>query len=168
MAEKALELIGGNLRRFVANRKDEEAANAMMLGSNFAGIAFAWARLGNVHAMSHPVSAYFHVAHGVANAILLPVVVQYNALADHGRYERIYNCIREKKEPAVDFRPQMLVDEVRKLNDDLHIPRTLSEVGVTEDKIEAMAKDAMASGNVLVNPRQTTLKDMIALYHQAM
>ena len=168
MAEKALELIGGNLRRFVANRKDEEAANAMMMGSNFAGIAFAWARLGNVHAMSHPVSAYFHVAHGVANAILLPVVVQYNALADHGRYERIYNYIREKKEPAVDFRPQMLVDEVRKLNEDLHIPRTLSEVGVTEDKIEAMAKDAMASGNVLVNPRQTTLKDMIALYHQAM
>ena len=94
MAEKAMELIGGSLRRFVANRQDEEAACAMMLGSNFAGIAFAWARLGNVHAMSHPVSAYFNVPHGVANSILLPNVVEYNALADHGRYEVIYNYIR--------------------------------------------------------------------------
>lgn len=68
MAEKAMELIGANLRRFVANRQDEEAAAAMLSGSMFAGIAFAWARLGNIHAMSHPVSAYFHVAHGVANA----------------------------------------------------------------------------------------------------
>lgn len=49
-----MELIGGNLRRFVANRKDEEAACAMMVGSTFAGMAFAWAKLGNVHAMSHP------------------------------------------------------------------------------------------------------------------
>ena len=75
MAEKAMELIGGNIRKFVANRNDEEAASAMMAGSNFAGIAFAWARLGNVHAMSHPVSAFFHVAHGVANAVLLPTIV---------------------------------------------------------------------------------------------
>lgn len=70
MAEKAMELIGANLRRFVANRKDEDAACAMMVGSTFAGMAFAWAKLGNVHAMSHPVSAYFHVAHGVALSLI--------------------------------------------------------------------------------------------------
>ena len=56
-------------------------------------------RLGNVHAMSHPVSAYFNVPHGVANSILLPNVVEYNALADHGRYEVIYNYIREAAAP---------------------------------------------------------------------
>lgn len=78
MAEKAMELIGANIRRFVANRQDEEAACAMMTGSTFAGMAFAWAKLGNVHAMSHPVSAYFHVPHGVANAVLLPTVIEYN------------------------------------------------------------------------------------------
>ena len=75
----------------------------------FAGIAFAWARLGNIHAMSHPVSAYFHVAHGVANAILLPTIVEYNALADHGRYEKIYNYISKEKDPVIDFVPEMLV-----------------------------------------------------------
>lgn len=168
MAEKAMELIGGNIRRFVANRQDEEAACAMMIGSTFAGMAFAWAKLGNVHAMSHPVSAYFHVAHGVANAVLLPTVIEYNALADHGRYEKIYNYIREKKEPTVDFKPQMLIDEIKKLNADLGIPKSLSEVGVTEDKIEAMAKDAVVHPNVLANPRQTNLKDMIELYKKAL
>ena len=168
MAEKAMELIGGNLRRFVANRKDEEAACAMMVGSTFAGMAFAWAKLGNVHAMSHPVSAYFHVPHGVANAVILPTVVEYNALADNGRYEKIYNYISEDKEPVIDFTPDMLVDEVKKLNKDLGIPSSLSEVGVTEDKIEAMAKDAVAHPNVLANPRQTNLKEMIALYKKAL
>lgn len=168
MAEKAMELIGGNIRRFVANRKDEEAACAMMAGCNFAGISFAWARLGNVHAMSHPVSAFFHVPHGVANSILLPTVIEYNALADHGRYEVIYNFIREGNEILDGFKPEMLVEEIKKLNADLLIPKSLSEVGVTEDKIEDMAKDAMMSGNIPANPRQTNLKDMIELYKKAL
>lgn len=168
MAEKAMELIGANIRRFVANRQDEEAACAMMSGSMFAGIAFAWARLGNVHAMSHPVSAFFHVPHGVANSILLPTIVEYNALADHGRYEKIYNYISKESEPVVDFVPEMLVDEARELLKDLGIPSRLSDVGVTEDKIPQMAADAMKSGNILVNPRQSTQKDIEMLYHKAL
>lgn len=168
MAEKAMELIGANLRRFVANRQDEDAACAMMLGCNFAGIAFAWARLGNVHAMSHPVSGYLHVAHGVANSILLPTVLEYNALADHGRYKKMYNYIHQGSPCIENFQPQMLVDEIRKLNNELGIPARLSDVGVTADKIPAMAEDAMKSGNIPANPRQTTLKDMIALYEKAL
>lgn len=168
MAEKAMELIGGNLRRFVANRKDEEAACAMMAGSNFAGIAFAWARLGNVHAMSHPVSAFYHVPHGVANSILLPTVIEYNALADQGRYEVIYKLIRQSNEEISGFKPEMLVEEIRKLNADLGIPGSLSEVGVKEELIADMARDAMKSGNIPANPRQTTEKDMIELYRKAL
>ena len=168
MAEKAMKLIGGNLRQFVANRQDEEAACAMMVGSTFAGMAFAWAKLGNVHAMSHPLSAYFHIAHGVANAILLPTIVEFNALADRGRYETIYNFISERKEPAANFSPQLLIDEIKKLNTDLGIPSCLSEMGVTEDKIPEMAEDAMKSPNVAVNPRLTTIKDIIDLYQKAL
>lgn len=169
MAEKALDLIGANIRRFVANRQDVEAAKAMMAGSAFAGIAFGWARLGNVHAMSHPVSANFGVPHGIANAILLPTIVEYNALADRDRYKRIYGFIREdKSQPILDFHTKDLIHETRKLLYDLGIPEGLAAVGVTEDKIETMAADAMASGNIAVNPRQTNLKDVIALYHKAM
>ncbi|MEG2000816.1 MAG: iron-containing alcohol dehydrogenase [Evtepia sp.] len=167
MAEKALELIGANIRRFVANRKDVEAACAMMAGSNFAGIAFALARLGDIHAMSHPVSAFFHVAHGVANAVLMPTILEFNALADEGRYAKVYTFITGKAAPA-DFVPEMLVTEIRKLNKDLGIPACLADVGVTEDKIPQMAIDAMKSGNILVNPRATTLKDVEALYKKAM
>ena len=167
MAEKAMELIGGSIRRFVANRKDEEAACAMMVGCNFAGIAFAWAKLGNVHAMSHPVSAYFHVPHGVANAVILPTVVEYNALADNGRYAKMFKYITGE-DPKADFRPELLVEAVKKLNTELGIPKSLSEVGVTEDKIPQMAEDAMKSANVLANPRQTSLKDMVELYKKAL
>ena len=162
-----MELIGANLRRFVANRHDEKAACAMMVGSNFAGIAFAWARLGNIHALSHPVSGFFGVAHGVANSVLMPAVMEYNALADIGRYEKIYNYVSVDKEPVKDFKPQMLVDLVTELNKELGIPENLRAVGVTEDKIHAMAVDAMKSGNIPANPRETTLDDVIALYHKA-
>lgn len=167
-AEKAMELIGKNIRRFVANRKDTDAACAMMVGSTFAGIAFAWAKLGNIHAMSHPVSGFFGVAHGVANSVLMPTVIEFNALADRGgRYEKIYNYIREDTAPCANFRPEMLVEEVRKLNRQLGIPENLRAVGVTEDKIPNMAEDAMKSANVLVNPRATTLKDITDLYWKA-
>lgn len=167
MAEKAMELIGANIRRFTANRQDVEAACAMMLGSTFAGIAFAWARLGNVHAMSHPVSGFYHVAHGVANAILLPVVLEFNALADHGRYEVMYNYIR-RDDAVSGFVPEMLVEEIRKLNADLGIPAKLSDVGVTEEYLQEMAEDTMKSALVQINPRQTTIQDVIKMYKKGL
>lgn len=167
MGEKAMELIGANIRRFVANRKDEDAACAMMLGSTFAGVAFAFARLGNIHAMSHPVSAFFHTPHGVANAVLMPTILEYNALADEGRYAKIYTFVTGKA-AGPDFEPMMLVDAIRQLNADLGIPACLADVGVTEDKIPVMAADAMKSGNVLVNPRSSTQKDIEMLYKKAL
>lgn len=167
MAEKALELIGANIRSYVANRGDIEAAENMLVGSLFAGIAFSWARLGDVHAMSHPVSAYFNVPHGVANAILLPTIVEYNMLADKGKYLNIYNYIAELPASPEEFTADMLVDELLDLNESLGIPAGLEEVGVTKDKFDAMADDAMKSGNIAVNPRSTTKKDVLALYEKA-
>lgn len=167
MAEKALELIGANIRSYVANRGDIEAAENMLVGSLFAGIAFSWARLGDVHAMSHPVSAYFNVPHGVANAILLPTIVEYNMLADKGKYLNIYNYIAKLPAAPEEFTADMLVDELLDLNESLGIPAGLEEVGVTKDKFDAMADDAMKSGNIAVNPRSTTKKDVLALYEKA-
>lgn len=168
MAEKAMEMIGKNIRSFVANSNNEEAAGSMMLASTFAGVAFAWARLGNVHAMAHPLGGYFNIPHGVANAILLPTVLEYNALADNGRFEKIYNYVKECKGIATNFVPQLLVDEIRKLTSILGIPKTLSEIGVTEDMIPNMAIDAMKSGNIAVNPRKTTVSDIEMLYQKAL
>lgn len=168
MAEKALELIGKNIRRYVADRTDIEAAEAMITGSLFAGIAFSWARLGDVHAMSHPVSAYFDVPHGVANAILLPTIVEYNALEDRGKYLKLFNYISLTPASEAEFEPFMLVDLLTELNEQLGIPGSLGEVGVTADKFDAMADDAMKSGNIAVNPRSTTKKDVLSLYEKAL
>lgn len=166
-ALKALELIGKNIRAYVANRKNEKAAEGMLLGSLFAGIAFSHARLGNVHAMSHPVSAYFDVAHGVANAILLPTVVAYNELADEGKYYEIYKCIAKCPVVKTSFYAWMLTEELQTLLDELDIPATLKEVGVKEELFEQMAEDAMKSGNILVNPRSTSKEDILMLYQKA-
>ena len=180
MAEKAMSLIGKNIRRFVANRGDIEAAEAMLVGSLFAGIAFSFARLGNVHAMSHPVSAFFDVPHGVANAVLLPVIAEYNALADHGRYLTIYNDISPVPAYKEEFEPLMLVDAIRELCGEIGIPANLTEAinnasktGTVsaeeiESKIEAMAVDAMKSGNIAVNPRSSRQCDIEMLYRKAL
>ncbi len=180
MAEKAMELIGGNIRRLVANRKDAEAAEAMMVGSLFAGIAFSYARLGNVHAMSHPVSAYFNVPHGVANAVLLPIVAEYNALADHGRYLKIYNYISKIPAFEGEFEPMMLVDAIKELSAEIGIPENLTvainnasrsgQISREEiiEKIPLMATDAMKSGNIAVNPRASRQCDIEMLYRKAL
>ena len=180
MAEKAMSLIGKNIRRFVANRGDIEAAEAMLVGSLFAGIAFSFARLGNVHAMSHPVSAFFDVPHGVANAVLLPVIAEYNALADHGRYLTIYNDISPVPAYEEEFEPLMLVDAIRELCEEIGIPANLTEAinnasktgpvsaEEIESKIEAMAVDAMKSGNIAVNPRSSRQCDIEMLYRKAL
>lgn len=169
MAEKALALMGGNLRRFVANRTDLEAAGAMLLGSMFAGIAFGHARLGNCHAMAHPLGGFFDLPHGVANAILLPHVMRFNLLADRGKYARIAALLGEEVPERVSpvTAGERAIAAVEKLNRDLAIPRSLREVGASEDAIDQMAEDAMKSGNILVNPRKTTLEDIKQLYRQA-
>ena len=118
--------------------------------------------------MSHPISAYFDVPHGVANAILLPTVVDFNMSdADPEKYCYIYHCISKEQTVDTKFMPDMLAAEIRVLNHELGIPPTLSSVGVTSDKFEQMADDAMKSGNIQVNPRFTTKNDILNLYAQA-
>ena len=167
MALQALEYLGKNIRAYVADRSNADAAEGMLLGSLFAGIAFSHARLGDVHAMSHPVSAFFDVPHGLANAVLLPTVVEFNAVEDNGKYYEIYKRVAQIAVSKDIFTPSMLVNELRALNELLGIPGSLKKVGVDERKFEAMATDAMKSGNIAVNPRKTTKEDIIKLYKKA-
>lgn len=167
-AREALRLIGGSIRDYVADRSNPAACESMTVGSLFAGIAFSHARLGNVHAMSHPVSAYFDVPHGVANAILLPTVVDFNKdAADPEKYRYIYGCISKDMGADINFTPDMLATEIRMLNYELGILPTLSDIGVTRDKFEQMADDAMKSGNIQCNPQFTMKNDILKLYEQA-
>ena len=168
MAEKALELIGANIRRYTANRSDIEAAENMLVGSLFAGIAFSWARLGDVHAMSHPVSAFFNVPHGVANGILFPYIVKYNEEAAFGKYQKIYNYISTEEKCESEFSKGMLEQAVRELNTQVGIPAKLSDAGVTDEYFAQMTEDAMKSGNIAINPQKTVREDILALYKEAL
>lgn len=168
MSEKAMELIGRSIRTYVADRSNREAASDMLAGSLFAGLAFSWARLGNIHAMSHPVSAFYNVPHGVANGILFPYVVKYNEEVAFEKYRKIYNDISTEKKSAEEFSKGMLEQAVRELNKQLGIPAKLSDVGVTREHFSQMTEDAMKSGNIAVNPRKTGSEDVLWIYEEAL
>lgn len=173
---RALELIGASIREYVGDRGNKAAAEKMLLGSLFAGIAFSHARLGDVHAMSHPVSAFFDVPHGVANAILLPKVVEFNEISTENpemfkKYYNIYRCVCSSAVEYKDFVPSMLHKALSVLNGELGIPGGLSGAGVSaeafEKVLDQMADDAMKSGNIAINPRKTEKSDVLELYKKA-
>lgn len=168
IALSAIEMIGANLRTACANDFELEATEQMLLASCMAGMAFAQTRLGNVHAMSHPVGAQFGVHHGIANAILLPHVMDYNLQARIGKFGDIAQALGEDIDGLSDYDAACLaVEQVRQLNEDLNIPAQLRDAGVKASGIAALSKAAMQSGNVQVNPRKTTLDDMKALFRVA-
>jgi len=168
LAHEAIRLIGGHLRRAYANGGDLEARVQMLLASTMAAMAFTRTRLGNVHAMSHPVGAYFDVPHGVANALLLPYVMDWNLPGSLDTFPLVAEALGERTDGlSPRAAAAVAVDAVRQLSRDVGIPERLRDVGVTRDAIPAMAADAMKSGNVAVNPRATKYEEMVRLFEQA-
>ena len=164
-----MELIGTNIRKFVADRSNAVAASNMLLGSTFAGLAFANVALGNVHAMSHPISGHLGVAHGVANAILLPAVLKYNAIGADEKYEKIYSYLNGcEKNIEKNFNNDMLYKTIYDLLKEFGIPTHLRDVGVKEEMLYMLADDALKSGNILVNPRTSKKEDIISIYKSAL
>ena len=168
LALEAIRLIGGALRGAYANGRDLDTRTDMLLASTMAAMAFTRTRLGNVHAMSHPVGAHFNVPHGVANALLLPYVMDWNLPGCLETFPTIAAVLGEGTDGLAPRAAAMVaVDTVRQLARDLGIPERLRDVGVTREALPAMTRDAMQSGNVLVNPRSTGHDEMLALFERA-
>jgi alcohol dehydrogenase class IV len=168
LALEAIRLIGTHLRRAYASGADLHARTQMLLASTMAAMAFTRTRLGNVHAMSHPVGAYFDVPHGVANALLLPYVMDWNLPGCLDSFPRVAHALGESTDGlSPRAAAAVAVDAVRELSRDVSIPERLRDLGVTRDAIPAMAADAMKSGNVAVNPRLTKYEEMVGLFEQA-
>lgn len=164
----AIRLISRSLRRAVFDGDSREARGDMMMGSLLAGMAFAVSKLGNVHAMAHPLGGVFNIPHGIANAVLLPYVMKFNALACPEKFADIAAAMgadvtgltpREAALKAVAL--------VRELNADIGIPDNLGCLGVTTAALDKLCEDTMRSGNVLINPRKTTVQDIRKLYQDA-
>lgn len=169
LALQAIRLISKNLRQAGANDYNHNATQQMLIASTTAGMAFSQTRLGNVHALSHPVSGHYDVPHGIANAILLPHIMDFNRMACPTKFADIAVALGENIEGLDDMEAATCaVRAAKMLGQDVGIPPTLSEAGATMEGILTMAEDAMKSGNIPINPRKTTLSDVISLYEQSM
>ena len=169
MALHAIRLISQNLRQAAYSDHNHEATQNMIIGSTMAGFAFSQTRLGNVHAMSHPVGGHYGVPHGIANSILLTRIMTYNRYACPEKFADIAAAMGEDVNGLGTIDASVLaVEAVQNLSDDVGIPATLGEAGAKAEGIHVMAEDAMKSGNIQVNPRKTTIKDVIALYEESM
>lgn len=164
---KAIEIISRSLRSAVDNTKEGRAD--MALGQYIAGMGFSNVGLGIVHSMAHPLGALYDTPHGVANAIILPTVMEYNAEATGDKYKYIAqamgvdgteNMSREEYRKAA-------VDAVKQLSKDVGIPTDLKEI-VKEEDIPFLAQSAYDDACRPGNPKETSVEDITALYRSLM
>lgn len=166
-AIKAIELVSEYLRQAVANGQNLEARDKMAYAEYLAGMAFNNASLGYVHAMAHQLGGLYNLPHGVCNAILLPAVCEFNAIANLKRFADIALALGENIEGLSDVdAAEVAIDAIRRLSDDVGIPEGLSALGVEikEDDFTTMAQNAQKDACMLTNPRTANLEQVIALY----
>ncbi|MGI6034314.1 MAG: iron-containing alcohol dehydrogenase [Limnochordia bacterium] len=170
-ALSAIRLIAGNLRQAWANGSNEKARSNMMLGQLMAGMAFSNSSVALVHGMARPIGAFFHVAHGLSNAVLLPHVMRFSWIGDPVKFARITEAMGEDVEGlSVLDAAELAADAVERLCADLNVP-TYQEMGLDEKKYfevaSQMAKDAIASGSPAHNPRVATEEEIVEIYRLA-
>lgn len=161
---KAIEIISHSL---AASVKGEDAGmERMALGQYIAGMGFSNVGLGLVHGMAHPLGAFYGIPHGVANAVLLPHIMAYNANFTGEKYRDIAKAmgVRNTDEMTLEQAKKQAVDAVFKLNKEVGIPEKLRELGVKEEDIPALAESALADVCTGGNPRDTNLEEIKALY----
>lgn len=164
---KAIELIAKYLPAAVENGGDMDARNGMAVAQYIAGMGFSNVGLGLVHGMAHPLGAYYDIPHGVANAMLLPVVMQYNMESSIGKYADIAAALGVDTEGMDEKqKAQAAVDAVKALAVMVGIPEKLSALGVKEEGIPALAKSALADVCTPGNPKETCVEDIEALYRK--
>jgi alcohol dehydrogenase class IV len=170
LALHAMGLIFQNIRTAFANGSDLRARSNMLEGSMLAGMAFANAGVTAVHAFAYPIGAEFHIPHGVANSIMLAAVMEFNMLGNLGKFARMAEvfgentCGLSKRRAA-----QLAVEALRTLADDLKVANRLSQFGVKEKDIPALAQGVMKVTRLLANnPRELRLEDAEAIYRSVL
>ena len=160
---KAIEIISKSLRGAVENT--DEGREGMALGQYIAGMGFSNVGLGIVHSMAHPLGALYDTPHGVANAIILPTVMAYNAPATGEKYRDIAKAmgVAGVDEMSLEDARQAAIDAVRQLSQDVGIPADLKEIVKPED-LDFLAQSAYDDACRPGNPRDTSVAEIKALY----
>jgi alcohol dehydrogenase len=165
----AIKLVAQYLPKAVANGTDKEAREKMAYAQFLGGMAFNNASLGYVHAMAHQLGGFYNLPHGVCNAILLPVVEKFNLLARAERFKDIAIAMGENVEGlSVNDAAIVAIESIKTLSKSVGIPSGLAELGVKEEDLELMAKNAKLDACQLTNPRLATLQQVIELFRQAL
>ncbi len=164
---KAIEIIARSLRGAVKNEK--EGRDGMALGQYIAGMGFSNVGLGIVHSMAHSLGALYDTPHGVANAILLPTVMEYNAEATGEKYRDIAKAmgVEGTENMTVEEYRKAAVDAVKKLSADVGIPADLKAIAKDED-VQFLSESAYADACRPGNPKDTSVEDIKALYRSLM
>ena len=163
----AMALIYKNLEK-AANQKDKVAVEKMAYAQYIAGMGFSNVGLGIVHSMAHSLGAYFDTPHGVANALLLPHVMKFNGKVCPELFRNMGNAFGLDMSNTTDEQAvQKVVDAVAELSRKLNIPQTLKEIGIPEEMIPTLAKQAINDACTPGNPREVTVDDIIAIYKEA-
>jgi lactaldehyde reductase len=164
---KAIELIARSLRGAVQN--DAKGREDMALGQYMTGMAFSNVGLGVVHGMAHPLSAFYDTPHGVANAVLLPYVMEFNADYTGEKFREIARAMGVKgvDEMTESEYRTAAINAVKQLSADVGIPATLKEIGVKEEDLDALADAAMADVCTGGNPRPCTKELVLEVYKTA-
>lgn len=162
---KAIELIASSLRGAVQDT--EEGREGMALGQYIAGMGFSNVGLGIVHSMAHALGAVYDTPHGVANAILLPVVMEYNAEATGEKYKHIAKAmgVENTESMSMEEYRKAAVEAVRKLSADIGIPADLKEIAREED-VPFLARSAAADACAPGNPREVSVEDIENLFRK--
>ena len=160
---KAIEIISRSLRDAVENTPEGRAG--MALGQYVAGMGFSNVGLGIVHSMAHPLGALYDTPHGVANAIILPTVMEYNAPATGEKYRNIAKAmgVEGVDEMTLDEARKAAVDAVKKLSHDVGIPENLKDIVKPED-VDFLAQSAYDDACRPGNPRETSVEEIEELY----
>ena len=160
---KAIEIIAKSLRGAVDNTP--EGREGMAMGQYIAGMGFSNVGLGIVHSMAHALGAVYDTPHGVANAILLPTVMEYNADATGDKYKYIAKAmgVESVEDMTQEEYRKAAVDAVKKLSADVGIPADLKEI-VKEEDIQFLAESAYADACAPGNPKDASVEDIIGLY----
>ncbi len=163
---KAIELIARSLRKACDN--DAKGREDMALGQYVTGMAFSNVGLGVVHGMAHPLSAFYDTPHGVANAVLLPYVMEYNKDFTGEKFKDIAEVMGvDTAGMTQDQYRQAAIDAVIQLSKDCGIPQTLKEIGVKEEDLEALTDAAMADVCTGGNPRPCVSEEILEVYKKA-
>ncbi len=167
---KAIEMITRYLETAVKEPKNAEARNGMAVAQYIAGMAFSNVGLGLVHGMAHPLGAMFDVAHGVANALLLPIVMEFNAPIAKEKFVIVAKAMGVYKDGmSIEEASDAAVEAVRKLAIEVGIPQHLRDLGkgITENDLPRLAKAAMADVCTPGNPRDASEAEVLELYKKA-